>query len=80
MGWAILWGMIIGGAFGKVDGATAGFIAFLVIWYFQDKSENVPRIINGLQQRINELEAEKRELEWRNSQSRKYSWDSNGIE
>lgn len=61
MGWAILWGFIIGGT---SNSGGAGFLAFLVIWYFQDKSENAPRIINVLQQKINELESEKHEREW----------------
>lgn len=64
MGWAILWGLIIGGT-GDKTGGTAGFLAFLVIWYFVDKSVNAPRIISGLQKKIADLEAEKIELEAR---------------
>ena len=64
MWWAILWGLIIGGT-GDKTGAAAGFIAFLVIWYFVSKSDDAIKIIVNLQKKINNLEAEKSDLERR---------------
>lgn len=75
MGWAILWGMIIGGT---SNNSGVGFLAFIIIWLFVDDRNatihNATVVINKLQQRIIELESElsiarsakpkKREKEW----------------
>ena len=45
MGWALLWAFIIGStAAGDKTGSGAGILAFLVIWYFADKSERMESI------------------------------------
>lgn len=67
MVWAILWGFIIGGA---SNSGGAGFLAFLVIWYFEDKSHNAASVINALQQKIFSLESETRGLRERGENNR----------
>ncbi len=75
MWWAILWGLIIGGT-GDVTGATAGVIAFFVIWYFVNKSDNALGLADKLQKRINNLESEKLDLERRSGlKSREHNLD-----
>ena len=62
MGWALFWAFIIGSA-ANADhtGGSAGFLAFLVIWYFASKANDIARVgdnmINGLKSKVSELES-----------------------
>jgi hypothetical protein len=62
MGWALFWAFIIGSASNSDHtGSSAGFIAFLVIWYFANKSNDIAKVgdnmIRGLKNKISDLES-----------------------
>jgi len=53
MGWALLWAFILGSAAtADKTGASAGFLAFIVVWYFAAKSDEAESVAEKALQKL----------------------------